>query len=748
MSLSLRLGSVTHPLTRSLRRLGIQRRGRAADAGDVSSSTLDSAPPSWAPDTVVVRTDSVQVGAGYAATLAICGYPVEVAPGWLEPLLAYPGRLDVALHIDPVAPMVAAQRLRTQRARLESVRRADATRGRLDDPEVDAAADDAAALAVRVARGDGKLFRVGIYLTVHADTEDGLDLEVAEVRSRAAALLLDAKPVTWRALQGWSTSLPLSVDTVGMTRIFDTDALAAAFPFTSPDLPALDPTTPGATSGVLYGLNAASPGVVVWDRWSLDNHNAVVLARSGAGKSYFTKLELLRSLYDAQNPVHAYVIDPEDEYTRLVAAVGGVTISLGAPGVRLNPFDLPDPGHMLADSLTRQTLFGHTVVGVLIGEALTPACTAALDRAILTAYRAVGITADTRTWSRPAPLLRDVATALHDAGHPVSVELADRLSPYTTGSFKDLFDGPTTTRPVGHLVSFSLRDLPEELRPIGTVLALDTIWRHVTNPRDRRRRLVVVDEAWRLLADDGHGAQFLYRLAKSARKHWCGLTVVTQDAADVLDTTLGHAVINNAATHILLRQTPHAIDRIAETFALTAGERGFLLAAHRGEGLLLAGASHRVAFAGTSSTVEHELCTSDPAELLDLDPSFDTMSETLGDDGEYGRGTDDEIPGPDDSFGSKLAHDRRSDRERSEESTVDMVDDAHCDVSPNSECEHAAGVDQTTLIHEESTVDTPLGSPAAGTPAGPVATRPPKPVRTRPTPNPATVAQRRARGPR
>lgn len=584
----------------------VSSRGRSVHTGTEHAAA-------WAPDTVEIHPRQVRTGGGYAATLAVIGYPAEVSPGWLEPLLSYPGRLDVALHIDPVAPTIAAGRLRTQRARLESARRADAHRGRLDDPELDAAAEDAAELAARIARGEGRLFRVGLYLTVHAPTETLLQHEIAEVRSLAASMLLDARPVTWRALQGWTSTLPLAVDSLGMTRIFDTDALAAAFPFTSPDLPAPDPTRPGTAPGVLYGVNAASPGVVMWDRFGLDNHNSVVLARSGAGKSYFTKLELLRSLYQG---IEAMVIDPEDEYTRLTDAVGGTTIRLGAAGVRLNPFDLPDPATALPDALTRQTLFGHTVIGVLLGQTLSPAEIAAIDRAILAAYHAVGITTDTRTWARPAPLLADVAATLRVGADPVSVTLADRLEPFISGSFSGLFDGPTTTQPTGHLVTFALRDLAEELRPVGTVLALDAIWRRVSNPRTRRRRLVIVDEAWLLLAD-GHGAQFLFRLAKSARKHWCGLTVVTQDAADVLSSDLGRAVVSNSATHVLLRQAPQVIDQVADAFGLTAGERAYLLAADRGSGLLSNG-GHRVAFRTEASTVEHQIATTHPSELLDM----------------------------------------------------------------------------------------------------------------------------------
>ncbi len=560
------------------------------------------------PDAVEVGGRSVRVGQEYAATLAVTGYPAEVGAGWLEPILAYPGRVDVALHIEPVPPQVAAQRLRKQRGRLESSRRQDAAKGRLDDPELDAAAFDAAELATRLARGEARLFRLGLYLTVHAYTEDELAERVTEVRNLAASLLLDTATATWRQLQGWITCLPLGYDALDMRRVFDTDALAACFPFTSPDLPI---GTGDAGMGVLFGLNLASSGVVVWDRWAQDNYNAVILARSGAGKSYLAKLDLLHNLYLG---VEARVIDPEDEYLALAEAVGGTIIRPGAPGVRINPLDLnPGDGE---DALYRRTQFMQTFVAVATsgggadGGVLSPDEAAALDDAVLAAYRANGITTDPRTWRRPAPLLADVVSELPKFG-AAGRSVAARLRPYVAGSFKTLFDGPTTTTPDGHLVVYAIKELADELKPVGTLLVLDAIWRTVSTSPVDLRQLVLVDEAWRLLTA-GLGAKFLLNLAKGARKYGSGLTVVTQDAADVLSTDTGRAVVSNAATQILLRQAPQAIDRVAEAFDLTDGERAFLLSAGRGDALLACGTA-RVAFHSLASDIEANYVVTGPA---------------------------------------------------------------------------------------------------------------------------------------
>src|SRR6266540_2735402 len=332
------------------------------------------------PDAIQIGPTSLVAGATVCRTFAVTGYPCEVGPGWLEPLASYPGNADIALHITPIPPAVAAQRLRRQLARLESTRRLDADRDRLADPDVEAAAEDAEALARRVARGEGRLYQVGLYATVRGHTQEQVDAEADRLRALCASLLLDAHPATFRSLQGWTTTLPLGLDQLGLRRTMDTAALAAAFPFASADLP----TPP--TGGVLLGRNAHTRGLVLWDRWAQPNYNSVILAKSGAGKSYLAKLELLRWLYHS---VHALVVDPEHEYQRLADAVGGTLLQLGAPGVRLNPLDLPHDGS--PDVLARRALFAHTLTATLLDGPLDPDTTAALDRAALAAYKAKGI---------------------------------------------------------------------------------------------------------------------------------------------------------------------------------------------------------------------------------------------------------------------------------------------------------------------------------------------------------------------
>ena len=598
-----------------------ERRAEHAPAAELS--------PIPGPDAVRVAPRHLEVGGWFCASLTVTGYPAEVHAGWLEPLLTYPGRLDVSLHIIPIDPTTAATKLRRQRARMESNRRSDYEHGRLLDPEAEAAAQDAADLAYRLARGEGKLFRVGLYLTVYAETEQSLEREVAAVRSLASSLLVTTAPTTYRSLEGWSTCLPLGIDAIGTTRTFDTAALAAAFPFTSPDLAPADPAETTPSSGILYGANPASSGLVLWDRWAQDNHNSVVLARSGSGKSYFTKCEVLRNLYQG---VQVFVIDPEHEYTRLAHAVGGSVLSLGADGVRLNPFDLPQHTAGEAGSgsnaLFRRALFIHTFIQVLLARTLSAAERAALDKGILAAYAAVGITSDPRSWARPAPILADLVDALTD-GSEVALELAGQLEPFTQGSWAGLFDGSTSTHPAGHLVVFSLRELPDELRTVGTLLVLDAIWRQVTSP-EQRRRLVVVDEAW-LLMRDPEGAKFLLRMAKAARKRWAGLAVTTQDIADLLASELGAAIVANSATQILFCQAPQALEAVVRAFRLSEGEAALIASAGPGLGLLAAG-NARVAFQVIASDFEHHLASTSPGEIFEEEDGYfagpDTQAPT------------------------------------------------------------------------------------------------------------------------
>jgi hypothetical protein len=571
----------------------------------------------FVPERVEVAARYLTADGEHIAALAVAGYPRQVHAGWLDPLAGYPGRLDVSVHVEPVDPTIAAERLRRRLARLEAGRRHGATHGQLADPEVDAAAGDAQDLADRLARGESRLFRVGLYLVVYAPDEAALTEAVAAVRALAASMLLDARPASYRQVAGWTTCLPIGIDALRVHRVMDTEAIAASFPFTSPDPPPLDPAAAALAPGIVYGLNLGSSGLVTVDRWAQPNLNMIVLGSSGAGKSYLVKIDLLRSLYAG---VQGLVVDPEGEYVALTEAVGGTVVQLGQPGVHLNPLDLPtDPyGRPAPDAYVEACLFAQTVVAVLIGDP-NPDERSVLDAAITATYAGAGITDDLRTWVRPAPLLAHLAATLADPTGPagqVGVGLAGKLHPYVSGAYSGLLAGPTTVAPHGHLVTFDLRALPEPTQALGTLLALDAIWRQIsqpapTDPTGRPRpRIVVVDEAWTLLQTRA-GARFLARMARSSRRHLAGLTIATQDAADVLGSELGRAVVHNAATQILLRQSTQVIDNVVRTFDLSHGERDFLLRAGQGQGLVVTAGRRMAVQTVASPGTEHSLITTD-----------------------------------------------------------------------------------------------------------------------------------------
>jgi hypothetical protein len=580
----------------------------------------------------VIRTES-----GAVAVWVVTGWPSEAYPGWLDPLLSWPGRLDLSLHLAPVDPVSAAGMLRRRLARLEATRRHDEQHERLPDPAVAAAAEDAAELAARVARGQGRLMRVGLYLAVYAPDLDALADDVAAVRALASALLLDVRPATWRQWAGWRSCVPAGVDELDIGRVMDTTAVSSLFPFSSPDLPApapehhdatgqaaardLDVASAAPPDGPMLGLTAT--GLLAYDRFdpARDNHNATILGQSGAGKSYLIKLEILRQLYRG---VHALVIDPEDEYTAMTTAVGGTVLRLGAPGVRLNPLDLPTPDRHGArdgddrepagagDALATRAAFLATAAGLMIGAPLDEDARAALDDATSAVYAAAGITPDPATWTRPAPTLVELSSHLAASPAP-GRRLARRLRPYSHGAYARVFAGPTTPGAAGPLVSFSLRALPDEARPVATLLALEHIWRTISDPANLRRRLVVIDEAWLLMASP-EAAAFLARLAKAGRKRWAGLTFASQDVGDVIGSPLGLSVLANSATTILLRQAPRNLDQLAGVCHLSAGDAAYLRGASRGRALLCTDTGS-VAFAVVASAAEDRWIRSDPAYL-------------------------------------------------------------------------------------------------------------------------------------
>lgn len=563
------------------------------------TSPTTAAPRLLGPESLEEYRRALRVGDRWCTTIALTGYPSEVGIGWLLPLLNYPGAIDVAVYVSPRPNDVAASYLKKQFSGFESSRLIDERRGRLVDPKVRAAASDVSELMTRLARGDARMFWVGIYITVWSESEQSLEEEVDRVRTLASSLSLETVRSTFRCIEGWSTTLPHALDYLGVRRPFDTNSLAFAFPFASSDIDQLD--------GVLYGRNLSSGSLVFCDRFALDNYNQVVLAESGKGKSYLTKLACLRSLFSG---VEVLVVDPENEYLKLAEATGGVVVTLGSHGDRINPLEISPDGS--PEAFFRQALFAETVLELLLKEVSSDE-KPLIDAAIMDSYRAAGVSSDPKTHRRPAPLLEDVAAHLSQLEEGSS--LAARLKPYFEGAHRGLFDRATSFRAEGHLVVFALKNLPKELRPIGMLLCLEAIRKKVSFG-ERRQRIVVVDEAWQILGmENALAADFLEGLARSARKYYCGLTTVTQNIGDVLSTPLGGTILTNSSSQVLLGQKPQDLEALARAFDLSDGECSFLGSCDRGQALLCLG-RQRAAIEVLASEREHALVTSDPADAL------------------------------------------------------------------------------------------------------------------------------------
>jgi len=561
----------------------------------------------FAPAGVAIEPSQGRLDDGYWRTLAISAYPRIVTPGWLAPLFALPASADIALHITPVPGPTIASFLRRKVSELASSEAADAERQRLPDPERQAALADARDLQEKLARGEERLFTLGIYVTLRAATQEELETVTTRCEATLGGLLAASRRMWFRQWDGYCTTAPTGDDRLQVLRHADTSSLVTCFPFGQADL--ADP------EGCCYGINPQTRGLVVLDRFALENYNAVVFAKSGAGKSYAVKLELLRWLVAG---VEAYVIDPEDEYVRLADSVGGTIIRWGPTSAeRFNPFAITAGSE--AGARTRKVLSLQALWRLMAGD-LSPELSTALDRALLSVFAAAGITDDPATYANVAPTFADLQVEFRRRMEDAEPEdraswrtLHDRLLRYTDGPLAPLFTTPSRVQPKRPLTVFALRECEGDLRRIGMFLALDHCWQQIKGSRHQRRRLVILDEAWWLMQEP-EAARYVYRLAKTARKYWVALTAISQDAKDFLSSDYGQAVVANASLALLFKQAPQALDQVAAAFRLSEGERRLLLTAAVGEGLCIAGQVH-IPLQVVASPAEHRLITTDPEEL-------------------------------------------------------------------------------------------------------------------------------------
>jgi len=570
-----------------------------------------------APSSFEVKSNYVKIGRRYARTYFVYAYPRTLFTGWLSPIINLDEIVDISLNIEPVESQIVLNNLRKKVGQLEASNSISQEKGKVRDPQLEAQINDAEEIRDKLQVGEERFFRFGFYITVYGKDETELEQIGKKIESILGTGLVYAKPATIQMEQGFNSTLPMGTDQLQIRRNMDTGAISTSFPFTTANL--------SRDEGILYGINRQNNGLVLFDRFSLENANMVVFAKSGAGKSFAIKLECLRSLMMGTEVI---VIDPENEYQTLCDAVGGSFLHLSlASDTRINPFDIPltiDPEE--ADNALRANIIMlHGLLRLMTGQ-MSPAEESDMDVALINTYAQKGITNDPLTHTAQPPVMIDLYNTLNAmSGNGPS--LAARLRRYTEGTFAGIFSEQSNVDLNNNFVVFNTRDLEDELRPIGMYITLNYIWNKVKT--DKRKRILVIDEAWQLMQYED-SAMFMFSIAKRARKYYLGLTTISQDVEDFLSTRLGRAVVNNSSLQLLLKQSPSSVDRIADTFKLTQEETKRLTQFPVGEGLFFAGLSH-VVIKVIGSPTEEQLITTNPKDLLERQMKQQEMSANISD---------------------------------------------------------------------------------------------------------------------
>lgn len=563
-----------------------------------------------APSSIEIHSSYFRLGTKYGRTLYVYGYPRSIYTGWLSPLINIDEVLDVSMYIYPVDSQVVLNNLRKKVTQLEASNSINSEKGRVRDPALEAAINDAEELRDQIQVGAERFFRFGLYVTLWADSMDELNFVQQKIETIFGQQLVFSKVASSQQEQGLNSSIPQMSDQLQIRRNMNTGAISTSFPFTSADLT--------DNQGILYGINMHNNGLVIFDRFRLENANMVVFAKSGAGKSFTVKLEALRSMMLGSEVI---IIDPENEYQKLADAVGGAYIRLSLNSqTRINPFDLPRvidsdeaDDALRANLVTLHGLFRLMLGGTQIGangqplSALSPVEEADLDQALIDTYARVGITSDPLTHNSPPPTISDLYDTLLHMGNS-GPSLAQRLRKYTTGTFAGIFSQQSNIDINNPMVVFNIRDLEDELRPVAMYIVLSHIW-NITRT-DQKKRMLIVDEAWQLMKYDD-SANFLFSLAKRARKYYLGLTTITQDVEDFISSKMGRAIVANSSMQLLLKQSSSAVDVLSDVFKLTEEEKKRLANFPIGQGLFFAGQNH-VHIQIQASPTEQQLITTNP----------------------------------------------------------------------------------------------------------------------------------------
>lgn len=554
-----------------------------------------------APSALKIESKSINLGDKIARTFFIISYPRYLSDNWFSPIINLDKIFDISIFIHPIDTSLVLRQFQKKVAEVQSQINVREGKGMVRDPMLDTAYQDLEGLRNNLIQAQEKMFDVGIYITIYADNDLELFKIENEIKSILESKLIYIKPALFQQEDGFKSVIPINTDLLKIHQKLNSEPLSSVFPFISFDLT--------SDKGILYGINRHNSSLVIFDRFSLENYNSVTFAKSGSGKSYATKLEILRSLmFD----VDVIVIDPEREYEFLSEAVGGryFNISLSSDH-HINPFDLPIPhGDETAEDVLRSNIINLVGLFRLMLGGLTPEEDSMVDRAISETYAMKDITPESDFSNIEPPLLSDFEMVL--GGMDGSDSLVARLAKYTRGSWATFLNRPSNVDINKKFVVFSVRDMEDELKPVAMYIIMHYIWNVVR--KNLKKRLLVVDEAWWMMKSDDT-ASFLYSIAKRGRKYYLGLSTITQDAADFMKSPYGVPIITNSSIQLLLKQSPTTIDILQKTFNLTDEEKYLLLESGLGEGIFFAGLKH-VAIKVIASYTEDQIITSDPSQIL------------------------------------------------------------------------------------------------------------------------------------
>ncbi len=568
-----------------------------------------------APSAIEITPKSIHIGDKIVRTFFVISYPRYLNDNWFTPIINLDKIFDVAIYITPIETSELLKQFQKKIAEVESQIMVRQQKGLVRDPMLDTAYQDLEELRDNLTQAQEKMFSVGLYISIYGENDTDLFRAESEIRSILESKLIYLKPTLFQQEDGFKSVSPLGKDTISVTQKLNSEPLSSLFPFVSFDLT--------SETGILYGVNRHNSSLVIFDRFSLENYNSIIFAKSGAGKSYATKLEIIRTLMFDTDVI---VIDPEREYEYLAEAVGGryFNISLSSDH-HINPFDLPKPreDEAPADVLRSNIINLVGLFRIMLGG-LTPEEDSIIDRAITETYSLKDISADSDFTSIEPPLLSDFEMVL--GGMEGSESILQRLSKYTKGSWSNFINQPTNVDINKKFVVFSVRDMEDDLKPAAMYIVTHFIWNAIR--KELKKRLLVVDEAWWMMKSDDT-ASFLYSIAKRGRKYFLGLCTITQDVGDFMKSPYGVPIVTNSSIQILLKQSPSTIDVLQKTFNLTDEEKYLLLESGVGEGIFFAGLKH-VAIKIIASYTEDQIITSDPSQVLSIKRAKQEFRESQG----------------------------------------------------------------------------------------------------------------------